>query len=256
MTTLRLFQAVMRPNVRGEMVLRIIQDDGALVAGVIRAANNSTDEQVHSLRAATSSSVGARRIARLGIAVSLTPLYKVMGFEESAEAIWLHARTSAVYAEELARRLGEHTEMSFCTALLRNVGQLLVLHAIRRNASTAGIATTPMAVQKVLEDLGGASGPKVAKAWKLPKPVAAATADLKKIAANDPYLPFLRVAHLAQLMARHGGAPGDAVLAANTLASGERFPTHLLKLLGGRHDEFVARAQAMSGERLRKRYAA
>lgn len=258
MTTLRLFQAVMRPNVRGEMVARIIQDDGAAVAGVLRAANSASEmsEMVHSMRAATATSAGARRMARLGIAVTLNPLFKLKGFELNAERIWMQSRLASVYAEELARRLGEHTEMAFSSALMMNIGQLMALHAAKDVITGTGAGATVDDVQKAVEEHGPAVGPKLARLWKLPKPIAAATSDLNKLESNDPYRAFLRVANLGHIMARHGGKLPRTVLEHNTLVGKDHFPRHLLKFLGDRHDEFVARAEAMSGERPHKRYAA
>lgn len=256
--TQKLLKIIQQDHVRGELVIRTLQDDARLVSSVLRAANAdaaSIRDEYHSLRAAASGS-GARKVARLGIALSLAPQYRVPGYDANAEAIWLKARATAIFCEEIARRLGEHTEMAFVCGLFLNAGQLLVLRAASAAVDQLGVRVTIPTIQEVVEDMGGAVNRRVIKAWRLPKPIQMAMEGQRQLKSASLYREFVLIANLGELMTSYAGAPPRELLEKNPLFTAKHFPPTMLRTLGGQLDEILERAHALGGRgRLRRRLA-
>jgi HD-like signal output (HDOD) protein len=255
-----LLKLIQKPLTRVDPVARILQEDPDLAAGTVRVLNAwgaSRGETVHSLRDLRGGPA-AGRLARVGLGLALSPAYQVRGFEANAEAVWLEARLTAVIAGEIARRMGEQPAVAFACGLLLNSGKLLALRGVHGASIDSGARLSTPEVQRTLDEMGLAVRRQVLKQWRLPKVVEAAVEHQRKLDAPSLHREAVLIAHLAGLMARHGGRPSAAAVEKHPLVNDRRFHKPMLASLGGQFPQQRERALALALRpgRMRRRLAA
>ena len=190
-----------------ERVSALINRDQALTAKVLRVANSSffgLRGEVATTRAALSI-LGTRNVRTLTMTAALTssfPVFKEGWFE--TEAFWRHSLAAASCAHALAGRTKLNADLAFTTALLHDIGRLVLVTGFpddyRRVVEARDNADCLM-ITAEQDQLGfdhAVVGAALAERWKFADAIDKAVADHHHPAAGDASL--ATVVHVADAM--------------------------------------------------------
>jgi HD-like signal output (HDOD) protein len=171
------------PEVDAGKLSALIHKDPSLAGQVLRTSNSAAYAPrmpIVSLQQAVAR-LGLNVISEIAFTASLqSGTFKVPGHEADLQALWRHALASGTWGKEVARLRRSNVESAFLCGLLHGVGRPAVLQ-IAVNAAVAAAGSPPPKLERAfLAELYAehetAVGRRVAEAWSLPGPVAAAIA--------------------------------------------------------------------------------
>ncbi len=126
---IQILNAVQNEDTALKELVKIISIDPALTIKMLKIANSSLYSQGHEVtsikRAVTI--LGTNIIKNIALSfVIVTDYCKKDGLNFDFEAFWRRSVTSAVAAEILAKKLQQHNDEIFVTALLHNIGMVIL----------------------------------------------------------------------------------------------------------------------------------
>jgi putative nucleotidyltransferase with HDIG domain len=128
----RLLGLLDNPQVDSEEVAAIIRVDPALTTDVLRVSNGvhfSGGSRVATVNEAVLR-IGLREIYRIVARMLASPVFQASQRTPAARLdLWKHSLAAAMAAHLLARRSGDDPEVAFTTALLHDVGKLVLSQA-------------------------------------------------------------------------------------------------------------------------------
>lgn len=217
---LRLSKALANPKVSTTAIAEIISEDTGLAARVLRLVNSpfyGFTGRIDTVSRAVVL-VGTNQISDLALATCVLRMFEgIPAHLVDMNAFWLHGLATGVAARVIGMRRGEmHVERLFVAGVLHDVGRLLIYRALPDLAcnilSCGRESELLVEVERKLlgfdhADVGG----ELLRAWKLPEPLAAATAfhhrpDLDTTAPLES-----ATIHLADILAHalEAGSSGD-----------------------------------------------
>jgi HD-like signal output (HDOD) protein len=154
----------------------IIQADPALTMYVLRVAASAAKRPsgaLVSLHHAVTW-LGFDEVANIAFTLALQgKMLNVPGQNHKARGFWRHALASALWARELATRLGRDAGASYLCGLLHTIGKPATLGAAHDLARGAAVGLSGDALDLLVETFYRQVGAELLRAWGLPDIVAA-----------------------------------------------------------------------------------
>jgi putative nucleotidyltransferase with HDIG domain len=156
---------------------KVIMTDQALVAEILRAANSPFYCGLSPVRTIRNAIVrlGMEQVQRLVVLVSEQAQYRAKDAElnQLLQKLWLHASTSGISAQWLAKKLhmSNIEEVCFLGGLLHDIGKLIILRAIDHIKATEGpdLVVSADLLQEILRTTHCQLGYKLLQGWNLPE---------------------------------------------------------------------------------------
>jgi len=112
--------------------------------------------------------LGSEALNELVLQASLTPLFRVKGYEEPMKALWRHARATAHITRIVCRQTALDEGYAFVCGLLHDAGIVAALAELSRGDTPPPFETVWPSVEAVHDEVGAT----VARHWRLPIDVA------------------------------------------------------------------------------------
>ena len=190
-----------------------IHRDPTLAANVLKAANSAASglpTPCASLQQAVAR-LGMARVAEIALALCVRgSVFSDPSCRDALARLWRHAALAACFAREIARALRRNVETAFLCGLLHDVGKAVLLANLQRDLGQGGVELPELA--GVLHARHEEAGARLAAAWKLPEPVAAAIACHHEPERATSHAQFAAIACLADLLAHFVDADDGAEL--------------------------------------------
>lgn len=190
-----------------------IHRDPTLAANVLKAANSAASglsTPCASLQQAVAR-LGMARVAEIALALCVRgAVFSDPSCRDALARLWRHAALAACFAREIARALRRNVETAFLCGLLHDVGKAVLLANLQRDLGQGGVELPELA--GVLHARHEEAGARLAAAWKLPEPVAAAVACHHEPERASSHAQFAAIACLADLLAHFVDADDGAEL--------------------------------------------
>ncbi len=155
----------------------LIERDQALAGHVLRAANSAAvrgSEEITSLQHAILR-LGMRFVSNAAFAVSMRrEIFALPDLANEAAAIWRQALAAGAFGREIARFKRLNVEGQYLCGLLHTVGKPVLLQKGAQLRRRHGWALSNGDLMELATDLHRGVGARLARAWNLPRQVAAA----------------------------------------------------------------------------------
>lgn len=222
-TVMRLMEMLKRDDSTPQQLERIVNQDLALTANLLRIANSAYyrgTQPVSSARAAIVR-LGSRGVYEIAVGLSLRKKLpdRIPGYDIESEGFIRHGVAVGVLCERLTRELkGGERDVAFTMGLLHDLGKLVVglyLAAEQRRARDF-LLDANLSFEEMEHAVLGTDhcevGEEIARQWGLPREVAIATRwHHTPLAAPDPASQRLAsIVHVADAMAYLFGYGDDA----------------------------------------------
>lgn len=149
----------------------LIQRDPSLAANLLRVANSARfapREPIVSLNQAISR-LGLSTLREIALTVAVKgAIFDVPGHEELVADLWRHAQAVGRLSQEIARARRDNVEAAFLCGLLHDVGSPVILQGLVDLARKMGRPLDAACIAHVIDELRGAVGAELIKAWRLP----------------------------------------------------------------------------------------
>ncbi len=214
---------------------QVIHRDPTLAANVLKVANSAAfglQTPCSSLQQAVAR-LGLARIAEIALALCVKgTVFAEPSCREALARLWRHAALAACFARETARILRRNVETAFLCGLLHDAGKAVLLTNLRGDIGNGGVELHDLA--GVLHARHEEAGARLATAWKLPAPIAAAVACHHEPERAGAHAAFAAIASLADLLAHFVDADdacamphADAIRRHPTIAMLNLYPDQL-----------------------------
>ncbi len=192
---------------------QVIHRDPTLAANVLKVANSAAyalPSPCASLQQAVAR-LGLSRIAEIALALCVRgTVFAEPSCRDALARLWQHAALTACFARETARILRRNVETSFLCGLLHDAGKAVLLTNLHNDLGQGGVELHDLA--GVLHARHEEAGSRLASAWKLPAPVAAAIAHHHEPERAGAHSAFAAIASLADLLAHFVDADSDGAM--------------------------------------------
>ena len=172
-TAMKVFRMAQDTEVDMKEVSELIEQDQKMASEVLRVVNSaaySPHTEIVTLRQAVAR-LGLKPLSEIVIAAAFkSSVFEDDRFLEQMKAMSRSGIGCALWNKELSRLRRQNVETAYLCGLLHNVGQPMVLKYLSDLAEDA----PDVPIDQAIEQLGPAIGLKLAQAWELPAPVAAA----------------------------------------------------------------------------------
>ncbi len=152
----------------------VLHKDPSMAAHVLAVANSplyAPRVPIVSLAQAVSR-LGARQVRDIALVISCkSRVFHVRGWEGEVRGLFRHSVATAVFAQEVARRLRANVEEAFLAGLLHDVGRPVLLQAVVDASEELATSAPHGAVQAFVDDLHAEVGQRLAARWKLAAPL-------------------------------------------------------------------------------------
>jgi len=149
----------------------MIKCDPPMTANLLRLANSalySTAVEITSIHQALSR-LGLKKVRELALVISCeSRVFRVEGFNLTVRKLFRHSLATAVYAQELAKRLGAEVEEAFLCGLLHDVGRAVLIQAIADFKRSLHIELDREVVEALSHQGHCQVGAQLVTSWKLP----------------------------------------------------------------------------------------
>jgi putative nucleotidyltransferase with HDIG domain len=116
--------------------------------------------------------LGTDEVANIAFTLALqAKMLHVEGHQRKARRLWRHSLASALWARQVARRLGGETGLCYLCGLLHDIGKAVTLGVAHDVAQPAGQPLDADDYDRLIELFHRDVGRRVLAAWSLPPPV-------------------------------------------------------------------------------------
>jgi HD-like signal output (HDOD) protein len=196
------------PEARIEELSRLIHNDPSLAAHVIRVSNSpayASRIRITTLTQALTR-IGMRVLVELAITVGISSVFRVPGYEATAQDIWEHALTTGVFARRLAGLCGEDEELAFLCGLLHSIGRPVVLRAAVEAAASLRRPVSDAELTRLMDGWDQDVGEQLGFHWELPGPVRESIGYWDDYASAPDHRRMVALTSLAITLARYAAA--------------------------------------------------
>jgi HD-like signal output (HDOD) protein len=172
---MRLRQLVATDTYSVSDLSRIVAEDQALAAAVLRVANSPTYRGIKAITALPEAigRIGADETSRVALALSLGAVRSAHGpLAELRRVTWRQSMGSALCCEHLARYRGLDSKEAFVCGLLHDFGRVVTISAIeeiiRKHRELQNVAMSEAAWAELVDRFHVEVGLLTAARWKLP----------------------------------------------------------------------------------------
>ncbi len=162
------------PNADASKLEKLLQQDQALAAQVMRIANSPAylpRVPIESLHQAIVW-VGLNLLASTVLSVSTqSGVFNTKGYETELKGLWRHSLGVGLYGKAIASLLGLSTENAFLCGLLHAIGKPFVIHTVNGYRKEAETLLPWSVMLTVLKESYIEVGTTLAHAWQLPEVV-------------------------------------------------------------------------------------
>jgi len=222
-TVVHLMEVLKRDDTTPAQLERLVNQDPALTANLLRIANSAYYRGTRPVPSARAAIVrlGSRGVYEIAVGLSFrkTLPTRIPGYEIESEAFIRHGVAVGVLTERLAREVrGVDRDVAFTMGLLHDLGKLVVgvFLAEEKQRANAFLLDQNVSFEEMEAEILGTDhcevGHEIARQWRLPAEVAiAARWHHSPMAAPDPGAQRLAsLVHVADAMAHLFGYGEDA----------------------------------------------
>ncbi len=216
----RLLEIVGRDNHSVTEVVRIVENDLALTARVLKIANSaafSRGNHIPTLPRAILH-LGEKMVVGIALGSCTAQIFKppLEGYGSAAGELWEHSLRTAIATRELVRFALQpvSADLAFTAGLLHDVGKAIISEFLQGNAEemarwcdTGKVADFLQAERDVVGTDHSQVGETMALRWKLPLPLTAVIRDHHRPAQSEiEHRGLVFAVHVGDLIAMMGGA--------------------------------------------------
>ena len=254
-TASRIMELRAKPDFTTEELAKVVEQDPALAAQVVRYANSALFGQngnIASIKDAIFRVLGVNAVMDLAFGLSLGKRFKLpKSGPLGGERLWKEATYTAALMQKLALLMPWGTRLDFGTAylvgLLHNFGVLVLAHLFPQdfehlNDEVAQQPDVPLAVleRKSMGITHTEAGGLVMRAWGLPEALVVATREHHNPDYEGEFLAYLNLLLISQrVLTTHGLSNSDS----------DELPMELLDEMGLKEEDVIIAADEIIQER-------
>ena len=162
------------PDADSSKLTALLHQDPVLASRIFKIANSPayySRYPIESLQQAVSW-LGLNCLSQTAFAVSIqSGIFNVHGYGQEVKTLWGHALATALYAKNIAERIGVNPDNAFLCGLLHAIGKPFVIHTVNQYRQDFE-APVPWSV--MVEVINGSYvevGRRMGEDWGLPAPV-------------------------------------------------------------------------------------
>lgn len=220
-------------------IAELLRKDQAMAAHVLRVVASpvySGRGQIVSLQQAVAR-LGVQKIREIALAIAFrVGVFKLKGYENEVAAMFQHAVSAGLFAQEIARATRRNVEDAFMCGLLHDVGRPVILQALVQILNEQRLRLPPAALIAATGALHAEVGGQLADSWDLPEAVEMSIRYHHADTPPEAHQSSVLITALADELARFAFEPErvpEAELRRHAaLAPLELYPEMLDKILG------------------------